>query len=233
MKFTSQIGGLLIVIGLASVALGQAPPRQSKAKQFDELNAAYDRQIHSGLQTAAALSHVKIDPRTITMVNGNGARTSIAAIAGLDSLPATRLPKGVDVAFGFFQFPQGPGGATPPIPVGFYTIRITASQQVVDASFKQNVGTPQPDPQSPSLRPSVNNAEAEFLDGSGRVIAKVPAAVGFWALDGLPTEKKVRSFVEPTGGGQNRSFCMRMGGSYWVCWGNTWIDDISLFDRHR
>jgi hypothetical protein len=174
---------------------------------------------------------VNIDPRTIITINGNGARTSIAAVAGLDSALATRLPKGVDIAFGFFQFPQGPGGANPPLPVGFYTIRITASQHVMDASLKQNVGRPQPDPRSSALRPSVNNADAEFLDGSGKVIAKVPAAVGLWALEGPATEKKVRSFVEPTGGGQNRSFCMRLGnGSRWVCWGNTWMNDLDLID---
>jgi hypothetical protein len=235
MKFTSQIGRLLIVIGLASVASGEAPGRESQAKQFDAVNAANDRQILKSLQTAAAMSRVKLDVRTITTLNGNGARTSIAALAGLDSIPATSWPKGVDVAFGFFHLPQGPGGATPPLPVGFYTIRITASQQAVDASLKQNVGTPQPDPRSPAGHPSVTNAQAEFLDGSGKVIAKVPAAVGVWALDGLPTGKKVRSFVEPTGGGQNRSMCMHMGEQggwhvYWVCWGNTWIDDIFLLD---
>lgn len=229
MNLTSRIVGLLIVIGLASVALGQTPRRESLVKQVDTLIAEHDRQILKHLQTAAAMARVKLDSRTITTLNGNGARTTIAGLAGLDSTPATSLPKGVNVAFGFFHLPQGPGGATPPLPVGFYTIRITASQQAVDASFNQNAGTPQPDPRSPVGRPSVTNAQAEFLDMSGNVIAKIPAAVGVWALDGLPTAK-MRSFVEPTGGGQNRSVCRRMAGGYWVCWGNTWIDDIFLMD---
>lgn len=229
MKYTSRIGGLLVLIGLASAAFGQTDRSESQARQFDALNREYERRIEDGLQTAAAMARIKLDARTITTLNGNGARTSIAALAGLDSIPATRLSKGVDVAFGFFHLPQGPRGADPPLRIGFYTIRITATQEAMDASLKQNVGTPPPDPRSPAGRPSVTNAQAEFVDRSGKVIIKLPAAVGVWAPDRRPSEKKARIVIEPTGGAQNRSFCMRLGNnSYWVCWGNTSIDDWFL-----
>jgi hypothetical protein len=219
-----------LCIGIVTLLLTAAAPahgQERSAMQVKNLLERHDREVRQHLQEAAAAARVKLESRSITRLNASGAATVVSALAGLESVSDTTLAKGVNVAFGFFDLPQERGGVGPSLPSGFYTIRITASEQTADDLSKRNAATPLSAARGRIERPSAANAWAEFVDASRKVVARVPAAFGVWERDTLSRGNEMHTVVVSPGAAQITSFCMRLGnGAYWVCWGSNWMDAL-------
>ena len=228
MKCTSRISTFLIVISLASVAFGQAKQVQPSVAQFRALITEQERQINAQLQTAAAMSHLKLEAGTITLFNVNGAKMFIGAMGG-DSSPITNLPKGIDVAFGFFDLGQDLHGANQPLPAGVYTIRMMASRQDVDAFLKEQARTP-PVPQNRGNLPSITNSQAEFVDLSGKVIAKMDSVITVRSLDKQSINNRSHAVLVVPGSGRYVSFCIPLPYGHSLCYGLVgWHIEFSPF----
>src|ERR1043165_11137 len=189
----------------------------------------HDQDSATLLQEAAKAAGVKLDLATAAHVTANGASAIVAATADLGSVHPDTFEKGIDVAFGFFNLPQGQRGASPPLPVGFYTVKITAPAKVITRSLKQNARKPLPDTRTVQGRPYANNGQASFVDASGRAIAQIPAAIGAWPVTAQAVKAGTRA-VEIVGAMRNITVWRLFGDVitgdvYWVCWGNDWIDN--------
>lgn len=197
---------LPVVVGLIVIALSLAAV-SSKTDQLGVLLNKNMRDITRGVQSAAHAGHVNLDARTIVEAQANGARLVVGAIKQPRVTAVADFTKGVDVAFGYFGFPQGAKGVQPPVVPGFYTVRITT------ADLKLPNDRPEP--------LSGTNARATLIDRTGRVVAALPATVTHEPFDGALPHAVLEPTIEP----QSTVLCMWLGGgSTKVCWGARWLD---------
>jgi hypothetical protein len=77
------------------------------------------------LRQAAARADVVIEEREIAHFNQAGATLSTAPVRGLENVPATELPGGIDLAFAYLDSPGQE------FPAGFYRLRAVANVREV------------------------------------------------------------------------------------------------------
>lgn len=203
--------GLLILLIAAS---GPVSAQDRLALQLDSVIERQKREVFEELQRAAAASRVRLDPSTVTQLYINGGSSIVAAVLGDSAMQ----PGGANVAFGFFDLPKTPGNTNPSLPPGFYTIRIRPLQQ------------PRGNAPGMTRRPTVANAQAEFVSASGNVVARVPAARGIRPPGATGSRIVSGAFAGSTGGtGRIIAYCMVIGG-HWHCWGSHWMQALDWIE---
>jgi hypothetical protein len=217
--------GVMIVSAILCATL---PSYAQPKPEFGRLLDALKHPIAQTMVRAAARAGVSVNPNTLTQGSGNGATLVIGATTGLESIPATELPKGVNTAFGYLDLPDGPGGVQPNLPAGFYTFRVSASLATVQEALKASGGVP-PDTTSPVGRPSVPGAKVELIDAQGRVAAVIPGQLGVFSLTVPPDAAKQRTVVEPIIGGRYIIVWFICPNGWAVCFIVSWIDFFTYF----
>jgi hypothetical protein len=175
------------------------------------------------LQVAAISVHLKLDPSISIETNVNGASSVVAAVS-TTSLNLPRLVTGVNVAFGYFDSYKVENRQSTVLPAGFYTIRLTATQEAID-EFTRTAKTTPKDGSNSRTRPAAANAHAELLDMSGKVVSRVPAFFGRRPVVTSDSPRIVSGPTEPAG---LNAFCMYVGG-HLVCWGRDWLEAMDAF----
>jgi|SRR4051794_10221038 hypothetical protein len=214
---------------VAGAALCLAAPSHAQPKpDVGRLLDAQRRPVAQAMARAAARAGVSVNLDSLTQGTGNGATVVIGAITGMESIPATELPRGVDAAFAYLDLPTGPGGAQPNLPAGYYTFRVSASSQTVDEALKASGGVP-PDTTSPDGRPSVPGAKVELVDARGQVAAVIPGQLGVFSATVPPDAAKQRTLVEPVIGAQYILVWVVCPNGWAVCFRVSWIDFYTYF----
>lgn len=218
-----------VAVVFAGVALCAALPSPAQPRpQPGPLLEAQKVPIARAVERAAARAGVAVNLDSLAQGTGNGATVVIGSIAGLENVPATELPNGVDTAFGYLELPTGPGGVQPNLPAGFYTFRVSASRQTVEDALKASGGVP-PDTASFDGRPNVPGAEVELIDAEGRVAAVVPARLAVFSPTVPPDAISPRTLVEPTMGARYINVWIVCPNGWAVCLQVSWIDFFTYF----
>ena len=213
----------------AGAALCLASPSYAQPKpDIGRLLDAQRRPVAQAMARAAARAGVSVNLDSLTQGTGNGATVVIGSITGMESIPATELPGGVNAAFAYLDLPTGPGGAQPNIPAGYYTFRVSASSQTVGEALKASGGVP-PDTTTPDGRPSVPGAKVELIDAQGKVAAVIPGQLGVFSATVPPEAARQRTLVEPTIGAQYINVWIVCPNGWAVCLQVSWIDFFTYF----
>ncbi len=190
---------------------------------------AQKRPIALAMARAAERAGVSVNLRSLTQGSGNGATFVIGAMNGMESIPATALPRGVDAAFAYLELPDGPGGVRPNLRAGFYTLRVSASLETVEAALAASGGVP-PDSTSPDKRPSVPGATVQLINAQGRVARVLPARLGVFSLTPLPPGPDTPpTQVEPTIGARYINVWIICPNGWAVCLQVSWSDFFFYF----
>jgi len=224
MSLRKACGILAAVASLCLASPSYAQPKPDIGRLLD----AQRRPLAQAMARAAARAGVSVNLDSLTQGTGNGATVVIGAIAGMESIPATELPRGVNAAFAYLDLPTGPGGAQPNLPAGFYTFRVSASSQTVDEALKESGGVP-PDTTTPDGRPSVPGAKVELIDARGQVAAVIPGQLGVFSTAVPPEAAKQRTLVEPILGAQYILVWIVCPNGWAVCLRVSWIDFYTYF----
>jgi hypothetical protein len=220
------------VLGIVVVALGAGlaarAARAQEGPQLGRLLEAEKRPIAQAMAQAGARAGVNVNLDSLAQGSGNGANLVVGAIAGMERIPATALPRGVNAAFAYLDLPDGPGGVQPNLPAGFYTVRVSASAETIRAALKASGGVP-PDTTSPEGRPSVPGAQVALVDAQGQVAAVIPGQLGVFSLTVPPGATKQRTLVEPIVGAQYIVVWVICPNGWAVCFRLSWIDFFTYF----
>ncbi len=222
MKYREAVGALVVVAVLCAV------PSYSQPPELGRLLDAHKRPIAQAMAKAAARAGVSVNLDSLTQGSGNGADVVIGSISGLEKIPATQLPDGVNTAFAYLDLPTGPGGAKPSVPAGYYTFRVSASQETVDEALKASGGVP-PDTTSPEGRPSVPGAEVELIDAQGNIVAVVPGRLAVFSPFVPEDQISPRTLVEPIIGARYINVWIVCPNGWAVCLQVSWIDFFTYF----
>lgn len=220
-----KVLGVMVVGAVLGAAL---PASAQPGPELGRLLDAQKRPIAQVMARAGARAGVSVNLDSLTQGVGNGATLVIGAINGMEGIPATDLPRGVDAAFAYLDLPDGPGGVKPNLPSGFYTFRVSAGLRTVEEALKASGGVP-PDTTSFEGRPSVPGAEVELIDAQGRVAFVVPARLGVFSLSVPPDATKQRTLVEPTIGARYINVWIVCPNGWAVCLQVSWIDFYTYF----
>lgn len=224
MNLRKALGVMAVGTVLGAALPAYAQPRPELGRLLD----AQKRPIAQAMARAAARADVSVNLDSLTQGTGNGATVVIGSITGMERIPATELPRGVDAAFAYLDLPAGPGGVKPNLPAGYYTFRVSASMQTVEEALKASGGVP-PDTTSPEGRASVSGAEVELIDAQGRIAAVVPAQLGVFSLTVPPEAARQRTLVEPTIGARYINVWIVCPNGWAVCLQVSWIDFYTYF----
>ncbi|HSS49342.1 MAG TPA: hypothetical protein VLX28_10380 [Thermoanaerobaculia bacterium] len=192
MNRRKALGVMIVCAVLCAASPSYAQPKP----EFGRLLDALKHPIAEAMVRTAERTGVAVNPLSLTQGWGNGATVVAGTISGLESVPATDLPKGVNTAFVYLDLPDGPGGVQPNLPAGFYTVRVTASLQTVQDALKASGGVP-PDTTNPGASPTVPGAKIELVNAHGQVAAVVPAQLEAFSLTAPTNVPKQRTVVEP------------------------------------
>ena len=222
MRCRDAVGALVVAAVLS------AAPSYSQPPELGRLLDSQKRPIAQAMAKAASRAGVSVNLDSLTQGSGNGASLVIGSISGLEKVPATQLPDGVDTAFAYLDLPTGPGGARPRVPAGYYTLRVTASQETVDEALKASGGVP-PDTTSPAGRPGVPGAEVELIDVHGDVVAVVPGELAVFSPVVPADQISPRTMVEPIIGARYIIVWIICPNGWAVCLRVSWIDFFTYF----
>lgn len=220
-----QVIGVLVV---GAVLCAASSSYSQPGSELGRVLEVQKRPIAQAMARAAARAGVSVNLDSLAQGSGNGASLVVGAMSGLEGVPAMELPHGVDAGFAYLDLPDGPGGVQPNLPAGFYTIRVSATPQVIEEALKASGGVP-PDTTSFAGRPSVPGAEVELVDAQGRIAAVVPARLGVFSLTVPPDAAKQRTLVEPTVGARYINVWIVCPNGWAVCLQVSWIDFFTYF----
>ena len=213
----------------AGAALCLALPSYAQPRpELGRLLDAQKRPIAQAMARAAARAGVSVNPASLTQGTGNGATVVIGSITGMEGIPATELPDGVNAAFAYLDLPDGPGGVQPNLPAGFYTLRVSASSETVEEALKASGGVP-PDTTGPTGRPSVPGVKVELVDAQGKVAMAIPGQLAVFSATVPPEAAKQRTLVEPIIGARYITVWIICSNGWAVCLQVSWIDFFTYF----
>jgi hypothetical protein len=141
-----------------------------------------------------------------------------APATGLEAIPATRYPEGVDLGAAYLDLPgkvSTRDGAPLDIPGGFYRLRAVAAE----AREVGKVG-----------------GRVQLVNAEGRVVAEVPADFEIRSLTVPPEAQTQRTVLaltaEPSRGGGERQRLIVIG-ICWLCPNGMWVCLIFVFASER
>lgn len=208
-----------------SEVLGEGPEALSTQQKLKTALGNAQKKVEDVLTEVAEASGTSVDARSFVNGSGNGATFAFGTITGLEGIPATQLPSGVDVAFSYLDLPED---TEQYLPTGFYKVRVTASQETVNQALAATGETP-PDTQSPSKRPSVSGAKVELTSSDGSTTVTIPGQIAVWSLSVPPKSPMPRALVEPTTGARYVSVWIICPNGWAVCFKVSWIDYYTYF----
>ena len=188
---------------------GTSQPAQSMPEQIVET----EKKVHTSMVEEAKAAGTAVDPDSLVDATGNGATVVIGVVDKLASVDPASLVKGVDMAFAYLDLPHDSGGVQPDLPTGYYTLRVTAPQKVLDEAIAANGGVA-PDLESPDGRPAVDGAKVELVGADGKVVTSLPERLDVWPLEVAPDAGKTRPTVEVVTGSRYMEF--RVIGRRWI-----------------
>ena len=184
------------------------------------------KQIQRDMVAEAEAAGTSVDPDSLLDASGNGALVVAGVTAGLAKVAPSTLTKGVDMGFLYLDLPHDSGGVQPDLPAGYYTLRATASQKVLDAALAASGGEA-PDPAATDTAPSVEGAQIDLVDTDGKVTTTLPGRISVWSLDVAPDAAKERPTVEVVSGARSITIWYRCGNGSTICVRIVWKETAS------
>lgn len=168
---------------------------EEPARTMPEQIVETEKKVHTAMVDEATAAGTAVDPDSLVDVSGNGATLVVGAVADLAKVSPANLAKGVEMAFMYLDLPRDSGGVQPELPAGYYRMRVTAPQKVLDEALTASGGVA-PDLESPDDRPAVDGATVDLVGADGKIAASLPGRLGVWSLDVAPEAAKTRPTVE-------------------------------------
>lgn len=115
-----------------------------------------------GLRDAAKSVGLSLQLEHMVTGSGNGVLLAAAPIAGIENIPASELPHGINESFAFLTLPNSG------IPAGYYTMRWFATEAAVFQAYDAFLR---------GQTPPLDNARLQLIDQDGRVVTEFPASL--------------------------------------------------------